>query len=98
MVALKCVDHAKIIVFRTNFDKLRPDHTRVKVEKLMEFPWKKTEEFHMNIGGLSGIQLLACGDDEGAIWLYKLFPWVLSTNNGEAERPEVLPQKVAPLG
>ena len=36
LVAVKCVGHAKIIVFRTNFDKLQPDQTVVKVENLME--------------------------------------------------------------
>ena len=36
LVAVKCVGHAKIIVFRTNFDKLRSDQTVVKVENLME--------------------------------------------------------------
>ena len=35
LVAVKCVGHAKIIVFRTNFDKLRSDQTVVKVENLM---------------------------------------------------------------
>ena len=95
LVAVKCVDHAKIIVFRTNFNKLRPDQKMVKVENLMEFPWRKTREFFMNIGGLSSLQLLACGDDKGLIWVYKMTPWLFSA---EAEKPEVLPQKVAPLG
>ena len=49
----------------------------------------------MNIGGLSSLQLLACGDDKGVLWLYKMSSWVFSA---EAKKPEVLPQKVAPLG
>ena len=95
LVAVKCVAHAKIIVFRTNFDNLRSDQTIVKVENLMEFPWRKTEVFYINIGGLSGLQLLACGDDKGVIWLYKMSSWLFSA---DAKKPEVLPQKVAPLG
>ena len=95
LVAVKCVAHAKIIVFRTNFNKLPAGQKVVMVENLMEFAWRKTTNFFMNIGGLSRLQLLACGDDKGFIWVYKMSPWAFSD---DAEKPEVLPQKVAPLG
>ena len=95
LVAVKCVDHAKIIVFRINSNKLPADKKVVKVENLLEFAWRKTSQFYMNIGGLSRLQLLACGDNKGLIWVYKMSPWVFSA---DAKRPEVLPQKVAPLG
>ena len=95
LVAVKCVAHAKIIVFRTSFNKLPADQKVVKVENLMEFAWRKTDNFFMNIGGLSSLQLLACGDDKGFIWVYKMSPWAFSD---DAEKPKVLPQKVAPLG
>ena len=94
-MAVKCVDHAKIIVFRINFNKLPADKKVVKVENLLEFAWRKTSQFYMNIGGLSSLQLLACGDNKGLIWVYKMSPWVFSD---DANKPEVLPQKVAPLG
>ena len=96
-MAAKCVHHNKIIVFRIKLAKLPADQTTVEVETLMEFAWRKTKEFYMNIGGLSSLQLLACGDDQGLIWVYKMFPWV-TTEDDNANRPEVLPQKIAPLG
>ena len=95
LVAVKCVDLAKIIVFRADFSNITPDQPKVEVENLMEFPWRKTRNFYMNIGGLSALQMLACGDDEGKVWVYKMFSWIVSDRS---KKPKILPQKVAPLG
>ena len=92
-MATKCADHGKIIVFRADFTN-REQEESMKVETLLEFPWRKTKELFMNIGGLTGLQMLACGDDEGYIWVYKMPSWVTDTSN----KPVSLPQKVAPLG
>ena len=92
LVAVKCVDHGKIIVFKADFPNLG-GQTSLDVETLLEFPWRKTQEFFMNIGGLSSLELLACGDDKGYIWVYKIPSWVRE----RTKRPGSLPQRVAPL-
>ena len=95
LVAVKYVGHAKIIVFRTNSKKLQPDQTTVMVESLLEIPWRPTTEIYMNLGYQSSHQMLACGDDEGVVWLYKMSSWLFSA---AAKKPEVLPQKDRPFG
>jgi len=95
LLAAKSVGHGKIIVFKADFPNLKGDETEVQVENLMEFAWRKTNNFFMNIGGLSNLGLVACGDDKGYIWIYKMPSWL--TTEG-SEKPRSLPEKVAPLG
>ena len=95
LVAVKCVKHGKIIVFKADFPKLKAGETEVKVENLLEFAWSNTDHFHINIGGLTSLGLLGCGDDKGRIWLYKMPHWITSTD--ESKKPKDLPQKIAPL-
>ena len=66
------------------------------VEVLVELPWCQTDNFYMNIGGLSSLGLVACGDDEGNIYMYLLPDWLTEdvNNNQELGRPA----RVAPLG
>ena len=92
-MATKCAYHGKIIVFKADFTNCEQEES-MKVETLLEFPWRKTQELFLNIGGLSGLQMLACGDDEGYIWVYRMPSWATHTS----KKPVSLPQKVAPLG
>ena len=94
LVAAKCVDHGKILVFKADFPNLGKD-TKVEVKTLLVFAWRKTKEFFMNIGGLSSLNLLACGDDQGFIWINEIPSWV---TDGSSQKPKSLPQKVSPLG
>ena len=94
LVAVKCVNHGKIIVFKADFPDLGEEAV-LEVQNLVEFPWRMTGEFYMNIGGLSSLHLLACGDDKGYIWVFQLPSWVTDTSDSCKKPP--LPQKVAPL-
>jgi len=89
LMAIKCVGLGRIIVFRADFNHGALGETQVEVEPLLEFAWKKTDQFFMNIGGVSCLGLVACGDNLGDIWVNKI-PSCLSASDG--------PLRVAPLG
>ena len=89
LVAIKCVGLGRIIVFRADFNHGALRETQVEVKPLLEFAWKKTDQFFMNIGGVSSLGLVACGDNLGGIWVNKI-PSCLSASDG--------PLRVAPLG
>ena len=75
LVAAKCVNYGKILVFKAEFPALQEkDRTGnlCKVEVLAEFAWRHTMEHYINIGGSADLRLMACGDDQGTIWLYSL--------------------------
>ena len=95
LLAAKSVAHGKIIVFKADFPDLKGDEAELQVENLIEFAWRKSDNFFMNIGGLSNLGLVACGDDKGYIWIYKMPSWL--TTEG-SKKPRSLPEKVAPLG
>ena len=92
LVAIKCVGLGRIIVFSADFNHGASGETQVEVEPLLEFAWKKTDQFFMNIGGVSSLGLVACGDNLGDIWVNKVPPpgSYLSASDG--------PLRVAPLG
>jgi len=72
LVATKCVGMGKIYVFKAG---LRQQYRRSKqydVEVLASFSWHLTNNFYMNIGGSLELGLMACGDDQGRTWVYKL--------------------------
>ena len=75
----------------------------VNVEILAQLAWKKTTNFYMNIGGLTSLCLVGCGDDRGNVWMYKLPDWMCkeleeqSTENSMKTR-ERMPSMIAPLG
>ena len=96
LVAVKCVNYGKILVFRADFPTL-DDEKRTgnlcRVEVLAEFAWRHTMEHYINIGGSINLGLMACGDDDGTIWLYSLPDFLLETNSNSN-----LPSKLLPIG
>ena len=65
-----------------------------RVEVLAEFAWRITMNFFLNIGGGTAYGLMACGDDEGTVWLYALPAWLAEG----APAPAALPAKLLPFG
>ena len=96
LVAVKCVNYGKILVFRADFPTL-DDEKRTgnlcRVEVLAEFAWRHTMEHYINIGGSLNLGLMACGDDDGTIWLYSLPDFLLETTSNSN-----LPSKLLPIG
>ena len=95
LLAAKCVGYGSIFVFRAQFKVREGKCKNCVVQVLVELKWSKTDDFYMNIGGCPELGLMACGDDKGTTWLYKLPDWVHSTGR---EWPEGLPSKMLPLG
>jgi len=91
LVATKCVGMGKIFVFRADFRGLTKDI--YKVEILATFVWHTTNNFYMNIGGSVELGLMACGDDQGRTWVYKLPPSLL-----QEEDQDELGQNILPIG
>ena len=71
------------------------DDMETDVEVLVELPWCRTDNFYMNIGGLSSLGLVVCGDDEGNIYMYKLPDWLTQDVNNNQE---LRTRRVSPLG
>ena len=97
LVATKCVTYGKILVFKAEFRALQEkDRTGnlCKVEVLAEFAWRHTMEHFINIGGSADLRLMACGDDQGTIWLYSLPAHLLL----EPASNSNLPSKLLPIG
>jgi len=94
LVAAKCVGYGSIFVFRAQFIVKEGQCKTCVVQVLVEFKWSKTDDFYMNIGGSLELGLMACGDEKGTTWIYKLPEWLHSTDKW----PEVLPSKMLPLG
>ena len=72
LVAVKCVGLGRIILFRADFNSSDLTENKVEGEPLVEFAWKKTDQFFMNLGGVSSLELVACGDNRGDIWVNKI--------------------------
>lgn len=98
LVAAKRINQGKIIVFRPPLED-KVDQRFIEVEVLAELAWRKTENFYMNIGCSAESGMLACGDDKGYIWVYKLPSWMI-TDNEEKEEKIIsnCPIRMAPLG
>lgn len=97
LVAAKCVNYGKILVFRAEFPALEEQGRTgnlCRVEVLAEFAWRITMNFFLNIGGGTAYGLMACGDDEGTVWLYALPAWLAEG----APAPAALPAKLLPFG
>ena len=95
LVAAKCVGYGSIYVFRAELQDKEGKIKRSEVQVLVEFKWSKTDDFYMNIGSCAELGLLACGDDKGTTWLYKLPGWLSSRErDGEEEKH----CKMLPLG
>lgn len=92
LVATKCVGMGKIFLLRTDFKGVTK--YRYKVEVLATFVWHTTNNFYMNIGGSAKLGLMACGDDHGRTWIYKLPARVLK----EEEDLSGLEQNILPIG
>ena len=56
--------------------------------------WRITTNFFLNIGGEAAHGLMACGDDEGTVWLYALPAWLADG----APAPAALPARLLPIG
>ena len=107
LVATKCVSQGRILIFKPpSVDTITLNEegdAEVNVEILAQLAWKKTTNFYMNIGGLTSLCLLGCGDDRGNVWMYKLPDWMCkeleeqSTENSMKNR-ERMPSMIAPLG
>jgi len=107
LVATKCVSQGRILIFKPpSVDTITLNEegdAEVNVEILAQLAWKKTTNFYMNIGGLTSLCLLGCGDDRGNVWMYKLPDWMCkeleeqSTENSMKNR-ERIPSMIAPLG
>ena len=86
----------KILVFKADFPTL-DDKNRTgnlcRVEVLAEFAWRHTMEHYINIGGSMNLGLMACGDDDGTIWLYSLPNFLQETNSNSN-----LPSKLHHIG
>ena len=92
LLATKCVGMGKILVFRADFGGLIKDIFKLAI--LATFVWHMTDNFYMNIGGSVDLGLMACGDDQGRTWIYKL-----PTNlTGEIPGPPDHEQTVLPVG
>ena len=75
------------------------DQRFIEVEVLAELAWRKTENFYMNIGCCVESGMLACGDDKGYVWVYKLPSWMTTDNEEKEEKiSSNCPIKMAPLG
>ena len=95
LVATKCVSRGRILVFRPPAPGTEPP-ARLEVEVLVVLPWRKTDNFYMNIGGLAELGLVACGDDRGNVWVYSLPTQLLADNNNPDA--DTGPVCMSPLG
>ena len=97
LVAAKCVNYGKILVFKADFPSLQEKNRTgnlCSVEVLAEFAWRHTMEHFINIGGSADLRLMACGDDQGTIWLYSLPAHLVE----QATCNSNLPSKLLPIG
>jgi len=97
LVAAKCVNYGKILVFKAEFPALQEKNRTgnlCNVEVLAEFAWRHTMEHFINIGGSADLKLMACGDDQGTIWLYSLPAHLLEASSSNSN----LPSKLLPIG
>jgi len=102
LVATKCVSRGRILIIQPplsdQIDLSDGSQQKTKycdVQVLMELAWRKTDNFYMNIGGSIKLGLVACGDDSGHVWVYKLPRSVCEADMNDNYVPAV---KMAPLG
>ena len=97
LVATKCVSRGRILIIqpptRDQIDLSQAKSFDVQV--LVELAWKKTDNFYMNIGGSIQLGLVACGDDSGRVWVYKLPKSICEADMNDNYVPAV---KMSPLG
>ena len=110
LVAAKCVNYGKILVFRADFPALQAKNRcgdLCKVEVLLEFAWRRTPEHYINITGDVSQGTMVCGDQLGAVWLYSLPKWLRGQQEEGGHHvmkqdreggPSNLPMKLLPLG
>ena len=101
LVATKCVSRGRILILQPPLsDQIDLSDASQKekcfdVQVLMELAWRKTDNFYMNIGGSIKLGLVACGDDSGHVWVYKLPRSVCEADMNDNYVPAV---KMSPLG
>ena len=95
LVAAKCVGYGSIYVFSVKMQEREGKSKSCMVQVLVELKWSKTDDFYMNIGSCPELGLIACGDENGTTWLYKLPKWVHSSDKEEQEQQH---RKMLPLG